>query len=644
MAKVAILLPNSTLVESAVQAAAENHLDISTVSTITERSLPQLLSALIDKSNPAIVIARGGQAKNIQTISSLPVVEIKITPYEVFLMLSEAKGLTDKVNPLIYITGPDNMFDKVSISSLQKTLKIRLRFALFDSPEEMKKTAEEVCAQNPDVVIGGKTVTDYCRKHGVAALRTFSGPESMYEACRIAKILSDALDNEKKHAASLSMFIDEISSGVIQIDEAGNIIRINQFVTHLFQTKEDKILGKSITRFIPDITPDFIERIYARKKGIHGLSIRIGQGEFYINMNPVLVDDRVSSIIINFFEGVPNLSASIEKNQNELMRRGYTARSTFQTMVSRSAAMQEIIRKAKLYSTYLLPVLLIGEHGTEKQRIAECMHNAGPYKKYPFIRLNCGGYNKDALEKILDSGFTCFEDFRLLHNTPCTIYLDEISSLSSYAQQRLYTLVSTSRTVLDPTGLSIGANQIRFILASSKDLAPLVKNGLFRQETYYAISKLTLHLPPLRERKMDIMGFVDSTLSELEKRYGRYIKLTQDAQNFLSRYDWPGNLLEIDAVISRAYIHSESYYLNATDIEACIDHTSVASPCESDADRAEKTMQSEEKARIIAALHKYHGSRKLAAAELGISVSTLWRRMKTCRIPKSEGKQPLNFN
>ena len=155
---------------------------------------------------------------------------------------------------------------------------------------------------------------------------------------------------------------------------------------------------------------------------------------------------------------------------------------------------------------------------------------------------------------------------------------------------------------------------------------------------------MPLHLPPLRERKMDIMGFVDSTLSELEKRYGRYIKLTQDAQNFLSRYDWPGNLLEIDAVISRAYIHSESYYLNATDIEACIDHTSVACPCESDADRAEKTMPSEEKARIIAALHKYHGSRKLAAAELGISVSTLWRRMKTCRILKSEGKQPLNFN
>lgn len=638
MAKVAILLPNSDLVESAVQAAAKNHLDLSTVSTITERSLPQLLSALIDKNNPAVIIARGGQAKNLKSISSLPVVEIKITPYELFLMLNKAKELTQHKNPLIYVTGPDNMFDNVSISSLQKNLKIRLRFALFDSAEEMQQTAADVCTQNPDVVIGGKTVTDYCQKHGVATLRTFSGPESMYEACRIAKILSDALDNEKKHAASLSMFIDEISSGVIQIDERGNIIRVNQFVTHLFRTTEDQIIGKAIDTFIPDISLDFVTRIYARRKGIHGLNVRIDEGEFYINMNPVIVDDRVSSVIINFFEGIPNLSTSVENSQNELIRRGYTAKATFNTMVSRSTAMQEIIRKAKLYSAYLLPILLIGEHGTEKQRIAECIHNAGSYKKYPFIRINCSGYNPDALNKILDSGFTCFEEFKLLRNTPCTIYLDEISSLSSYAQQRLYTLVSASRTVLDPTKLSVGSNQIRFILTDSKDLRPLVRDGLFRQETYYAISKLTLRVPPLRERKMDVMGFVDSTLSELEKRYGRYIKLTQDVQSFLSRYDWPGNLLEIDAVISRAYVNSESYYLNTSDIEACIDHTFSVHPQHTDIDVSDKAILPEEASQIIAALHNYHGNRKQTAASLGISVSTLWRQMKTFKIPKNEGK------
>jgi transcriptional regulator with PAS, ATPase and Fis domain len=636
MAKIAILLPNSDLVESAVAAAAENHLDLSTVSTLSNRALKPLLSALIDKNNPAIIIARGGQAKTIRQLTTLPVVEIKITPYEVFLMLNKAKQLTQAENPLIYVTGPDNMFDRVSISSLQNILGIRLRFALFDRPEEMIRTAEEVCAQGPDVVIGGKTVTAYCHEHGVPALRTFSGPESMHEACRTASILSDALDSEKKHAASLSMFIDEISSGVIQIDESGSILRANQFVIHLFHTSEDRMLGNSIAGYIPDITQDLIERIYARKKGIHGLNIRINEGEFFINLNPVIVDDTVSSVIINFFEGISNLSTTMERNQSELLRRGYIAKSTFNTMVSRSQSMQEVIRKAKLYSAYLLPVLLIGEHGTEKQRLAECIHNAGPYKKYPFIRINCGGYNPDDLNRILDAGFENLEDFRLLHNTPCTIYLDEVSALSGYAQQRLYALINASRTVLDPSGLSIGSNQIRFILTNSTELAPLVAKELFRPETYYAISKLTLHLPPLRERNTDIMGFVDSSLSELEKRYGRYVKLTQDAQDFLAHYDWPGNLLEIDSVISRAYVNSESYYLNAADIEACIDHSAdVSSVTSSTPDRK---LRSEKEEKLIAALHKYHGSRKLAAAELGISVSTLWRQMKAYRIPKTEGK------
>ncbi len=638
MAKVAILLPDSALLESAVQAAAENHLDISTVSTATDQSLKQLLSVITEQINPSIIIARGGQAKNIRNISSLPIVEIKITPYEVFLMLNEAKKLTDIENPLIYVTGPDNMFEMVSISSLQKILDIRLRFCLFDSPEEMLQVAEDICEQHPDVVIGGKTITDHCRKHSIPTLRTFSGPESMHEACRIAKLLSDALDNEKKHAASLSMFIDEISSGVIHIDETGKILRVNQFITHLFHTKESLLLGEQIHRFIPDITLDLIKQIYTKKGGIHGLNIRINEGDFFINMNPVIVDDCVSSIIINFFEGISNHSVALEQNKNELIRRGYMAKATFNTMISRSATIQDVIRKGKLYSAYLMPILLIGEHGTEKQHIAECIHNAGPYKNYPFIRINCSGYNQDALNQILDSGLECFEDFRLLRNTPCTIYLNEVSALSRQAQQRLYALVCNSRTVMDPAGLSIGSNQIRWIITNSEDLSSLVANGQFLPETYYAISKISLHVPPLRERKADIMGFVDFALSKLEKRYGRYVKITQDAQNFLTQYDWPGNLPEIETVISRVYANSESYYLNATDIEAYIDKNLHLSSVRTPNSSISQEPVPEKKANIISALHTYHGNRKLAASHLGISVSTLWRQMKAYKISKNEGK------
>lgn len=648
MAKIAMLLPHPDMLEAAVHAANLYHLELSTLAVVEYGAAASYAKAAV--SNGAdIIVARGGQAVLFAETVDIPVVEIKLTTYEIGLLIEEAKRLSPKDHPFIALTGPDNMFVNIDASVFEQRYSVRFSSYLFHGYQSMTETAQTAIDDGADVLIGGPDVFRHCQDRQIPCVRTFSGREGIIEACRVAKFVASALEQEKSYSASLNMLLDHTYSGIIQVDSHGLVIRANQFVEHLLFADSQTMEGRPVWDLIPGITRKMLENVFGKRKELLSVTIRHGRSDFIVSISPILVDESVSGAIISFHEGIYRKPQE-EQRQKELIRQGHTARHTFQTMITRSPQMQQLCARARHYGSFHFPVLLLGPSGTEKQILAECIHNSGPYKDLPFIRFNCNAFSPEEAGRLLFQPPSGAEDAEshapgLLYGGPCTLYLHEISALSRHTQYQLLSYIQNIPASVGSPGTLHSRHQVQIILSSRHDLLELAGRGLFRQDLYYAVSTAVLKLPPLRERREDIMGWIDYQLKGLQENYGRYIRLTKDAQKFLESYDWPGNLLELRTLCNRIMVNCRQYYVDASQIEQQLDKP--AAPISASSMTTSSSMMTSSpsgapsdarKAAVQQALKSHGGNREQAAARLGISTTTLWRWMKKYRIPKDFGK------
>ena len=636
VAKIAILLPDSEMMSLALRAAKQYQLDLSSISIIDRENFEDVAKAVI-QNGADIIIARGGQAFTLKRQYQIPVVDIRITAFEIGLMLQKARDCSEKPIPLIALTGPRNMFVPVNIPAFEEAYQVQLKLYLFEEPEEMGTAAEHAIADGADVVIGGSFVCRHCEEAGVPALRTFSSEESVMEACRFASMLSDALDQEKQYAASLNMLLDRVSSGLIQIDENGLVLRANQFVEHLLMAESGSLKGLPVWRILPGISETLLRAVLVKHKEIRSASVVISRSEFSVSISPILVGTSATGALISFHEMQPAPDHDMPYAK-ELLKRGYRASYTFSSLITRSPVMRNLAEQAKNYAAFPFPILISGPDGTEKRLLAVCIHNAGAFCKKPFIRIDCNSDAMDEAERLLFPKADAAKEHRSSYETSCTLYLHEVSALSPSGQSRLLKLIQGNTADINgPDTATASSRNIRLIASSSQDLLQLVREGKFRNDVYYALSVMHLSLPPLKMRREDIMGWVDYYVGSLQKSCGRYIHFTKDAQQFLLAYDWPDNLFELKTVCKRLFVNCHKYYIDAADIEAQLDGIVFDNP---DTAAPIPTGQPDRQAsRIINTLRKYGGNRELSAQELGISTTTLWRQMKKYRIPKNEGKE-----
>ncbi|MEW4411074.1 PrpR N-terminal domain-containing protein [Clostridium sp. AN503] len=648
MAKITILLPDSAMLTLALNAAKLYHLDLIGISII-DRGNFQEIAETIAQNGTDIIISRGGYAADIHQKLQIPVIDIKITTFEIGLMLQKAKKLSGKAYPTIALTGPRNMFVPINTSAFEDAYRIHLKLFLFDAPEEMEAAAQNAIGDGADIIIGGRVVCQYCQDMNITALRTFSGEESVLEACRMASLLSEALDQEKQHAASLNMLLDRVSSGIIEIDGQGAILRVNQFVEHLLMMDSRSLKGLPVQRILPGISNQLLKTALTRHKEVRSAAVRIQNSEFLISIAPVLVDNRASGAILSFHEMLPVTAAQHHPLTQKLLDCGFRATHTFDAVIARSPVMQELIRQARHFSRFPFPVLITGPDGTEKQIIAECIHNAGDFHQAPFLRYNCGTETRASFQLLLSPGDEEGQatDAAFDMGTPFTLYLHEVSLLTPLEQYRLLMLMQRYAADTIHSDMPARHRCIRIIASSSRDLKELVQNGQFRSDTYYALSVMCLELPPLKNRREDIMGWTDFYIGSLQKRYGRYIKFTKSAQDALLSYSWPGNLTELKTVCKRIFVNCQKYMVDSADIGIWLHDIT-----QSDTGQKQENLacappafylpEAEQAARITEALRKNGGNRSAAAAELGISTTTLWRQMKKYRISKTEGKTCSN--
>lgn len=300
-------------------------------------------------------------------------------------------------------------------------------------------------------------------------------------------------------------------------------------------------------------------------------------------------------------------------------------------LITRNPEMQKILKTIEKAAPTAAPVLITGESGTGKEVAANTLHHLSPRADKPFIRVNCAALPDELLESELfgheKGAFTGAVKERKgrfeLANTG-TIFLDEIGDMSLKTQSKILRVIQEQEFERLGGAKSIHTN-IRIITATNKNLKKLLAAEKFREDLYYRLSVITIHLPPLRERKDDILLLADYFIEHFNRVYKKQITgLREDVRWFFQQHEWPGNVRELRNCLERAVIFCEQNEIGVNELASQYAELIERQPVNT----YEEAFESLNREIILDALDKSHGVKKKAADILNISRRTLYNRMK----------------
>ena len=307
-------------------------------------------------------------------------------------------------------------------------------------------------------------------------------------------------------------------------------------------------------------------------------------------------------------------------------------------LVARSPAMLKIVHLVESLHRSSATVLITGESGTGKEVIARALHSSSAQSSGPFVAVNCGALPGDLLESELfghvKGAFTGAVRDRVGRFDVAragTIFLDEVGDIPLHLQVKLLRVLQ--ERVFQRVGESRDRPmEARVIAATNQDLHEAIRAGRFRDDLYYRLRVVPIHLPPLRERPEDVALIAQHQLAHIGGRAGRALLLSPDTLEALKAYPWPGNVRELENALEYAVALCAGQTIQIEDLPEEVRLGGAAAPIASAAEaprgRRAEPVSDPERARIVDALESAHWNRQKAADALGLSRSTLWRRMR----------------
>jgi two-component system, NtrC family, response regulator AtoC len=327
-------------------------------------------------------------------------------------------------------------------------------------------------------------------------------------------------------------------------------------------------------------------------------------------------------------------------NENAFLRDRVMTDENVDGIIGSSSAMQDVLRMISRLKDTRTPVLISGESGTGKELVARAIHFRGTMAQTPFVAVDCGslvptlmeselfGYEKGAFTGAIKSKSGLFASAN-----GGSIFLDEIGEIPLEMQAKLL------RVLQEKEVRPVGSNDrvsidVRVIAATNRDLEAAYRAGTFRKDLYFRLNVVTVHLPPLRDRRSDIPVLVHYFLNRYAP--GAHVQVTPAAMKSLLQYNWPGNVRELENCVARALTLGDQEVIDVKDLPPTIrmEQGITQSLATEDATSLSTTALAEmEKMTILRVFEQAHGDKALAGKMLGISRATLYRKLKRYNIP-----------
>lgn len=627
MSKIAILLPKEYMLEQARNVIREDELDIDILKVIkTSDSVYEARQAV--EQGAEVVLARGVQAAFIRQYTNIPVAELTLTGQEIGLMIASAKKkVPDKKCPQIALIGFKNMFSDTTYAD--ELFDIRLKFYDITAIEQAAEKVDLAIQEGADVLLGGDTVNALAAQKGIPAQFIDSTEESIRSAIGVAKKMILTAEAEKNFTAQFETVLDNSYNGILEIDENKEIMIVNRAGEELFHKKASQLEGTALEKVIPELEQRYIDDILSGKRDSFMTSVYVAGVPMMLTAAPIQYENKIRGAIISLYR-----NASVRKNDADELHsyylKGYVAHAHFSDIRITGKEMEYCVELSKMYALSKNPVLICGEDGTDKEKLAQCIHNNSSYKAGPFVAVNCSGMteqmqvdrlfgNPDAEDESMKKGALAIGD----HGT---IVISEIEKLSLLCQYRLYRAIRYDSLIQNDLERSQTLDN-RIIAITGADLYQYVEQGRFRQDLYYLLNSLTVEIPPLRKRPQDIRAIVEDCRVRFTKRYARFPKIAEDAMEALAGFGWQGNEIQLESFCERLFLTSPKKTITSDYVYFLLDTLYPVKERISE-DGTTVIYQHPEAARLTELLEKHQGNRSAVAKELGISTTTLWRRMK----------------
>jgi PAS domain S-box-containing protein len=439
-----------------------------------------------------------------------------------------------------------------------------------------------------------------------------------------------------------SIILDSINEGVFTIDMNWQITNFNQAAERITGIKRTKALGQLCYDVFRS---DICEKDCALRRTLSANMPILNATAHIINKDGSPVPISISTALLKDDDGhvVGGVETFQDLSQIEILQKELQSSYTFEDIVGKSVAMKGIFDMLPQVADSSSTVLIEGASGTGKELFARAIHNISPRKHNRFIAVNCAAMPDTLLESELfgyKSG--AFTDAK--HDKPGrfaladggTIFLDEINDISPAMQVRLLRVLEDY--LIEPLGSVEPVKvDIRVVAATNKNLKKLVSTGSFREDLYYRIKVIHLKLPLLRQRREDIPLLVNHLINKFNNLKNRdIVGISDEVLKRLMEYNYPGNVRELENIIEQAFVVCRGQIIELHHLPPEFRTDKPIVPKET----GSISIRGMEKSLITEALQRNKGNRKQVALDLGIDVSTLYRKIKALGIdaPEVDGR------
>ncbi|TMS59684.1 propionate catabolism operon regulatory protein PrpR [Imbroritus primus] len=600
------------------------------------------------------VVSGGANGAYLRQHVDIPVIVVKVTGFDVLNALATARQRSSRIALVTHA----EVYPEVE--AFCRAFALAIPAYTYRAEEDATALIQTLRQEGVEVVVGPGMVADLAERAGMAAVFLYSGSsvqgalEDAIEAVRLRRI-------EAGRREYVNAILAHLEEGVVAVDESGRIQSFNPAMERLLDMPAASVVGRRWQSLVPSLPLESVLESGTRElAAIH----HVRGKTVVVNRIPLLSDGRATGAVLTM-QDANAIHRADRSLRTRTRARAAGVRYTLDDLLGESPAMREVRALAQRYAQVDSTVLIQGESGTGKEVLAQGMHQASPRHPFPFVAVNCAAFPETLLESELfgyeEGAFSGARRggkvglIESAHNG--TLFLDEVGDMPPALQIRLLRVLQERQG--QPVGsLDAVPVNVRIIAATHRDLAELVRQGVFRQDLYFRLNILSLRVPPLRTRREDIRLVAEALFRRIQRRLqpGDPVPLPDILAQQLECYDWPGNIRELENVLERVAVlmagglegveslaqaaRSVAPELFALPAPAAPIPTSV--PVLHAAEALTRVSRASELAHIRAVLAAHGGRRNEAARALGISPTTLWRRLKAADAPDQARDRPTD--